>query len=289
MYKSPHPPSDPNAKDKDASGNKLTVLTELTPSGPYVFQVGEVPSVMDVAWELIDQGDFPPWSSMLATAQTQGRGRQGRSWTSPKGHVYAAFRLPLQAPFIGSLASVALGFALVQAFRDEGLMVWLKWPNDLLVPEGKAGGILLENRKGALLAGIGLNIGFSPFPPELRDPHAPPPAAFPARVGPPEELWPRLAKNVLLRYNTNFPAKDPDWARTFCALAEESLAGLGGAVTVLQPVTEPRSETSALTGLLSGLAPSGALRVEGPNGLITVWSGTLILPITPLAAISPNV
>jgi BirA family biotin operon repressor/biotin-[acetyl-CoA-carboxylase] ligase len=256
----------------------ITVLTALAPEGPFVYQVGEVSSALDVAWAMVERGEFAPWSSLLAISQTQGRGRQGRVWASPPGHVYAAFRLPPQRPFEGTLASVALGFSLVQAFRDEGQEIWLKWPNDLLIPQGKAGGILLESRKGAVLAGIGLNIGSSPFPPDQRDPQAPPPAAFPGRLGPPEKLWPRLAKNVLLRYNRDFLAGDPDWARTFCALAEKSLAGLGGAVTVLQPVAEPRSSSPALTGILTGLSPSGALRVEGPDGEATVWSGTLILP-----------
>jgi BirA family biotin operon repressor/biotin-[acetyl-CoA-carboxylase] ligase len=253
-------------------------LTKLTPWGPIVYQTNEVTSVFDLAWSTLELDKAPPWTSLLAESQTHGRGRQGRKWVSPVGHVYAAIKLPNQRPFEGTLASVALGFALTQALRDEGVEVGLKWPNDLLTPLGKAGGILLENRKGALVAGIGLNLGSSPFPSELRDPLAPPAAAFPARLGSPKELWPRLAKNILIRYNDDFLARDPDWARTFCALAEKSLAGLGQVVTIHQPVAEPRVSGLSLTGRLMGLAPSGALRVEGPDGEISVWSGTLTLP-----------
>ncbi|MDR2422213.1 MAG: biotin--[acetyl-CoA-carboxylase] ligase [Deltaproteobacteria bacterium] len=256
----------------------LARLTTLTPHGPVVYQVGDVASVLDVAWERVELGELPPWASILARSQSKGRGRQGRAWASPPGHVYAALRLPPQAPFEGTLASVAVGFALVQAFRDEGVAVSLKWPNDLLTSQGKAGGILLENRKGAVVAGIGLNVGFSPFPPDQRDPNAPPPSAFPESLGPPERLWPRLAKNVLLRYNNELPARDPDWARNFCAQAEKCLAGLGGAVVIHQPVADPRPASPSLTGILAGLAPSGALRVEGPDGECLVWSGTLTLP-----------
>ncbi|MDR1871075.1 MAG: biotin--[acetyl-CoA-carboxylase] ligase family protein [Deltaproteobacteria bacterium] len=245
---------------------------------PPVIHLGEVTTVLDVAWEMAAKDALPIWGSILAKSQTQGRGRQGRVWVSPPGHVYAALRLPLKPPFSGSLASVALGYALVEALRAEGVDLLLKWPNDLLTPEGKAGGILLENRKGALIAGIGLNLGASPFPPEEREPYAPLPAALPIRLGPPEELWLRLAKNVMFRYNGDFPAKDSDWARNLCSLAEKSLAGLGEVVTIDQPVTEPRSDRPALTGTLAGLAPSGALRLVGPDGESAVWSGTLILP-----------
>jgi BirA family biotin operon repressor/biotin-[acetyl-CoA-carboxylase] ligase len=250
------------------------------PIFPPVIHLNEVTTVLDLAWEMVEKDELPFWGSILAKSQTQGRGQKGRVWVSPPGHVYAAFRLPPTPPFSGSLASVALGFALVEALKDEGVMVLLKWPNDLLVPEGKAGGILLENRKGTLIAGIGLNLGFSPFPADQRDPEAPLPAAFPLNLGPPEELWLRLAKNVMCRYNCDFPARNSDWARSFCSLAEKSLAGLGQVVTIRQPVTEPRSDRSFLTGTLAGLAPSGALRLVGPEGESAVWSGTLILPNT---------
>jgi BirA family biotin operon repressor/biotin-[acetyl-CoA-carboxylase] ligase len=253
-------------------------LANLPATDPAVYQVGEVTSALDVAWELIRQGQFPAWSSLLAQAQTQGRGRHGRVWASPPGHVYAALRLPERAPFVGTLASVALGVALAQALGDEGLAVRLKWPNDLLLPAGKAGGILLENRQGALLAGVGLNLGQSPFPVELREPLTPPPAALPLHLGPPAELWPRLVKNIHLRYNDSDLARDPDWARKFSALAESSLIGLGEMVTIHQPVSEPVVPQPHVTGLLIGLAPSGALRLASPVGEILVWSGTLTSP-----------
>jgi BirA family biotin operon repressor/biotin-[acetyl-CoA-carboxylase] ligase len=259
---------------------KLTTLTTLSPNGPVVYWVDEVSSSLDVAWELVDADadGLSPFSSILAKSQTQGRGRQGRTWASPPGHVYAAIRLPFKEPFLGTLAPIALGFALTQAFREEGVEVFLKWPNDLLVKEGKAGGILLENRKGALIAGVGLNLGAPPVLPVERDPYAPPAAAFPLELGPPEKLWPRLAKNVMLRYNSDIPARDPDWARNFLALAEKRLAGLGREVTILQPVAEPRSNSPALTGTLTGLAPSGALRLKVNGGESLIWSGSLILP-----------
>ncbi|MDR1606816.1 MAG: biotin--[acetyl-CoA-carboxylase] ligase [Deltaproteobacteria bacterium] len=261
-----------------ASQYELWPLGSLVPDGPLVYQTGEVSSVLDVAWARLDQELATPWSSILAKSQTQGRGRFGRSWASPEGHVYAALRLPNQRPFEGTMASVALGYALAQAFRAEGVDVRLKWPNDLLTQEGKAGGILVENRRGALVAGLGLNLGQSPFPLELRDPLAPPPAAFPERLGPPADLWLRLAKNLFLRYNDDFLAKDPDWARTFSSLAEKSLLGLGQKVTIHEPVAEPRVTTPHLTGILTGLAPSGALIIEGPLGEVAVWAGTLTWP-----------
>ncbi|MDR1084368.1 MAG: biotin--acetyl-CoA-carboxylase ligase [Deltaproteobacteria bacterium] len=259
----------------------LTEITHPDQDGcPSDYELKDpVSSVLDVAWDLCKNDRLGPWSSVLAPSQTKGRGRHGRAWASPPGHVYAALRLPLECPFEGTLAPMALSLGLVLAFRDLGCeSVKIKWPNDLLVPQGKAGGILLENRLGAVMAGIGLNLGQSPFPAGLRDPAAPPPAAFPAELGPPSALWPKLANYIRILYNKKFPERDPDWARNICALAEKNLAGMDRPVTVRDPVAEPRTSDTVLAGRLLGLAPSGALLLDGPAGKTIVWSGTLILP-----------
>jgi BirA family biotin operon repressor/biotin-[acetyl-CoA-carboxylase] ligase len=258
---------------------QLKVLSVIDQPGPKVYQVGPVGSVLNVAWAEAENGTLEPFSSILAVSQTQGRGRQGRVWESPPGHVYAAIRLPLAPPFTGTLASVAFGLAIIEAFEDLGFMgLTLKWPNDLLINRGKGGGILLENRHNILIAGVGLNIGTSPFPEHLRQPGTVPPSAFPQSWGPADQLWLKLAKKLYLRYNSFFPEREPDWARNICTLAEKKLAGLGQMVTILKPASDPKTSEPVLTGLLLGLAPSGALRVEGPDGERTIWSGTLLLP-----------
>jgi BirA family biotin operon repressor/biotin-[acetyl-CoA-carboxylase] ligase len=266
-------------KTNSVPSYELSLLAELWPEGPAIYQTGEVDSVLNTALAESLTDRLQPWSSILARSQTQGRGSWGRTWASPPGHVYAAVRLPRKPPFQGPGAPAALGLLLAESLRSLGIRdIRLKWPNDLLVSGGKAGGILLEDRRNILLAGIGLNLGQTPFPAAQRDPRAPPPAAFPEHLGPPEHFWPQLAKSLVLGYNKFFPEGDPEWARTFVTLAEKNLAGLGQLVSIERPLTDPRTSSPILTGLLIGLAPGGALLTEGPNGAVSVWSGTLILP-----------
>ena len=106
----------------------------------------------------------PPPSLVVASAQTAGKGRAGRSWESPGGGLYVTFLVP--APPIAEAlhrpleASVVLAESLSAAF---GVKLALKWPNDLLDAAGsKLAGILLEHVAagdgGFLLIGVGLNL-----------------------------------------------------------------------------------------------------------------------------------
>lgn len=64
--------------------------------------------------------------------------------------------------------SLAVGVALVRALHGLGARdVMLKWPNDLVLPGGKLGGILIEVEGDVLgpsvvVIGIGLNVRLSP-------------------------------------------------------------------------------------------------------------------------------
>jgi BirA family biotin operon repressor/biotin-[acetyl-CoA-carboxylase] ligase len=103
---------------------------------------------------------------VLADRQTAGRGRQGRVWHSPVGAgVYlAALLRPKVRPFSGAIA-VRVGLALVGAVEEAapGASPWLKWPNDVMVANRKAGGVLCEARwtgtsQGWIALGIGVNL-----------------------------------------------------------------------------------------------------------------------------------
>ena len=111
---------------------------------------------------LARRGLLAPWQSVLVSSQRQGRGQLRRNWVSPAGNIYAALRLPMQEPFASSAASTVTGAMLAAALGKLGFEVRLKWPNDLAVLDGdtpaKVAGILLEERAGVLLAGIGINV-----------------------------------------------------------------------------------------------------------------------------------
>lgn len=107
-----------------------------------------------------------------AREQTQGRGRLGRGWTSPPGNLYLSLVLRPERPLaeaaqLGFVAAVALCDALGSVVPPL-VEVTLKWPNDVLVNERKAAGILLEtmlDKDGALdalILGMGVNIAHYP-------------------------------------------------------------------------------------------------------------------------------
>jgi BirA family transcriptional regulator, biotin operon repressor / biotin---[acetyl-CoA-carboxylase] ligase len=101
--------------------------------------------------------------------QTAGRGRQGRTWVSPHGNLYASFLLrppvqPAQAGEFGFGAAVAVAETAEQL---AGGNAKCKWPNDVLVGGKKIAGILLESRGTPatldwLIAGVGVNVSEAP-------------------------------------------------------------------------------------------------------------------------------
>ena len=74
---------------------------------------------------------------------------------SPPGNLYAALSWPADAGALGSAAPVVVGACLADALYARGFAARVKWPNDLLVDGAKVGGILLEERGGAVVAGVG--------------------------------------------------------------------------------------------------------------------------------------
>ena len=134
--------------------------------------IGTVSSVLDAAWEAINNEKFLIFDSILASAQTTGRGQYHREWISPKGNIYAALRLPYTPPFIGTEAAVAIGTWITLALRKNGYPAFLKWPNDIVIEQNgrpaKVCGILLEERNHIIIAGIGVNICDFPQSSQLR-------------------------------------------------------------------------------------------------------------------------
>lgn len=110
----------------------------------------------------------PLW--ITANAQTRGRGRSGRSWSSPHGNLYATllFRPGCKPDLVHQLSLLA-GVAVHEAIDSVGPLpgLRLKWPNDVLVGAAKLAGILSESVVGQdaeplAMLGIGLNLASSP-------------------------------------------------------------------------------------------------------------------------------
>lgn len=127
-------------------------------------------SSLDIAWSLYSESGLLTGDSVLCKEQSSGRGRMRRKWASPSGNIYSALHLPMpQNPGAARVLSILVGYCLVRVLRDKGVGVELKWPNDLVLSGKKVGGILVEEKQGAIMAGIGLNLQNCPEPEELRD------------------------------------------------------------------------------------------------------------------------
>jgi BirA family transcriptional regulator, biotin operon repressor / biotin---[acetyl-CoA-carboxylase] ligase len=127
-----------------------------------------VPSTMDVAEEAALAG-APEGLVIVADEQTHGRGRRGRTWSSPPGAgLYLTFvlRPPVEGAWgvMLGLITLATGVAARAAIgRASGFEPELKWPNDVMVGRRKLAGILAEGLglgrvDQTVLVGLGVNV-----------------------------------------------------------------------------------------------------------------------------------
>jgi BirA family biotin operon repressor/biotin-[acetyl-CoA-carboxylase] ligase len=118
----------------------------------------ETGSTNAVARELA-QGGAPHGTLVTAGVQTAGRGRQGRTWTSPQGALLLSLVIRDPEPLLSLRAGLAVADLAGAAAR-------VKWPNDVLVEGRKVAGVLVEGRpveRWAVL-GIGVNARNEPPP-----------------------------------------------------------------------------------------------------------------------------
>lgn len=128
-------------------------------------------STMKDAAALARQGK-PHGTAVMADIQTAGIGRQGHQWHSEDpGGLYLSIILRLDiAPALLPILTMALGLAVQRAVNDLAhVSTDLRWPNDVLLNNRKLAGILAQSAEGALIAGIGLNVNQSEFPPDLTE------------------------------------------------------------------------------------------------------------------------
>jgi len=119
----------------------------------------------------------PEGCVVLADLQTAGRGRLGRSWSSPAGTGIYASVLFRPEPKVARLLTIAAGVALAEAIETvAGIAPVLKWPNDVYLGGGprsgrKVAGILAEAGVSSgetwVVMGFGINVLPASFPHEL--------------------------------------------------------------------------------------------------------------------------
>lgn len=98
-----------------------------------------------------------------AAEQVGGYGRQGRTWSSPRGGLYQSVLLrpdvPAgQLPTLSLVAALSVRRALLSAGALMSRTVQVKWPNDVVCETGKLAGISMESHAGGVCVGIGVNV-----------------------------------------------------------------------------------------------------------------------------------
>ena len=132
------------------------------PTGLGRFVFDTIDSTNKEAVRQIDHA--PAW--VLSYEQTAGVGRRGRAWSTQSGNFAATYitattEPPAQIALRSFVASLALYDALVSV-GVKAADLSLKWPNDVLLKDGKLAGILLETSRIAdvtyMSVGIGVNL-----------------------------------------------------------------------------------------------------------------------------------
>jgi BirA family transcriptional regulator, biotin operon repressor / biotin---[acetyl-CoA-carboxylase] ligase len=228
---------------------------------PRVVLFDEVTSTLDVAHPLAREG-APEGTLILAERQTAGRGRSGRTWASEEGAGIwsTVIARPTDEAALDVL-SLRIGLAMaraLEAFTDDQVRV--KWPNDLMLDDGKLGGILIESRWREehvdwVAIGIGINCRIP------RDvPHA------------------RALREGVDRLNV-LAAFVP---------AVRAAAATHGALTAPELHDFERRDwavgrrcTSPASGIVRGIDARGALLVHTSAGEVAARTGSLILEEDP--------
>lgn len=159
----------------------MNLLQNFDPStmfiGRNVFHYPKVESTNLVLKDMARSGNVPEGTLVFAEEQSAGRGRQGRNWFGTKGqNVFASFLLKPNFLEVDQQAGInfCISLAIADTLREfmPYARINIKWPNDVLLNNGKIAGILVESTIGKrsleqVIAGIGINVNERSFPNEL--------------------------------------------------------------------------------------------------------------------------
>ena len=249
--------------------------------------VAECRSTFDGMAQLEAQYACRAWDWIVACRQTNGRGQYGREWWSPLGNLCVSMLLPRLPDGLKDdsvLLPLLFGAEMVRQLRANGYSVALKWPNDIIanIPHkkaafGKAGGLLLEQKKHSLTLGLGLN--FAPAE-EFRA------INIKENILPPVSLgWPppkignstNSEPSLLDFWQSCSIALQSAWLRwqdraSLIQEIESVLAFRGEKIELFVPDAGRIKRT---VGYLCGLGTCGELIVEGADGLQGHFCGSL--------------
>jgi BirA family biotin operon repressor/biotin-[acetyl-CoA-carboxylase] ligase len=231
-----------------------------------------------------ERSGAPHGSVYFADEQRAGRGRGDHAWDSAAGDgLYASvlLRAPIPATRLPMLP-LAAGLAAAQAIRAvTGLMIDLRWPNDLLIGPRKVGGILVESKISGgsanyVVVGFGINVHQRAFSPDLTATAT----SLDLETGVPSDR----SSSLGWKTNSNV-SRQLLLIALLKSLESEMLKLAVVAVGVTIPARVEQASTwirgrrvevhgpQACTGVTAGLDENGFLLVRTDAGVVTVQTG----------------
>ncbi|MEY3201731.1 MAG: hypothetical protein RIR70_1281 [Pseudomonadota bacterium] len=210
--------------------------------------------------------------AVLATEiQTAGRGRRGRSW-----HAFAGGSLIFsvrwaRGPQAASPAglSLAAGVAIAEVLESFGCAgLALKWPNDILIDQRKAGGILVEITGSPAAQSVVIGVGLNTQLPARAVDDIVMADVFSAMQKPPTRDL--LLARLIAALHAMLPRFDQHGFAVFEAAWSARHAHAGKRVTL-------QGEGAMREGRVIGVDHEGALWLDTPQGKARVLSGDVSL------------
>lgn len=250
---------------------------------PPVLVFLETDSTMDECWRLLaaeqaasePRNLLPDFSAVLAVHQRAGRGQLRRPWSSLAGNLHVSFLWPTAALGPDSawdrLLPLVAGWLVLRALEavvGPGCGLGIKWPNDLVSRGRKVAGLLMEERGGRIVVGLGVNLTAVPGHDEMRRDAALNPGilALPDKASGPLILWVRLV-NLLQNEYRWLSQVTPS---SFLSLISDRLLWLG------KRVTYHDADLEAFQATILGLSPDGGLTISHEGKLRTVYTGSIL-------------
>ncbi len=239
-----------------------------------VVVTGECRSTMESARILVENGVLGEWGAVIGVEQTSGRGQLRRPWVSPPGNLHISIilpALPSSGPWkdaLSDLLPLVSGHIVSVVLGELGADLRIKWPNDILQENRKVGGMLIEEKGGVVVLGLGLNLVECPSDEQMREDHSVSAGVLETKCQPlgPVELGENLVnrgKNVyIVLLDENTPSR-------FVTTLETRLAWFGLMVEIRE------GGGTSYQARIIGLSPEGGLVIQCGERESVLFSGSI--------------
>lgn len=236
--------------------------------------VAEAPSTNAIVVDLARAGSRDGLV-VVAEHQTAGRGRLDRTWETPAraALTFSMLLRPTAPAASWPWLPLLTGYAVAKALAALGYDAGVKWPNDVLIGEGKVAGILVERvdtpEGPAAVVGVGLNT-------DLAAEELPVPTATSLSLEPGPDPTPdrtEVLVHVLAAIRESYDAWQLGGEPGATRLAESYAAACR---TVGRDVRVDLPAGGVLEGRAVAVDPSGRLVVESADGRQEVGAGDVV-------------